>query len=188
VELQKAFLKSTDTGESLQFMFNPTQLQYSRTVKWENQKGARNSDQLLPKVSFAGIEPYQLTISDAMFDTYEVRKDNPPNEHKSVADYIKKFQATVSPTISQAGGKGGKDKRPPVYIFHWGTSDTLNFRCVVKQFSYTYTMFLPDGTPVRAKMSLTLQEVDKEVGSGSQRNNAGTSSRKDNRSSRKPKK
>jgi hypothetical protein len=181
VELQKAFLKSTDTGESLQFMFNPTQLQYSRTVKWENQKGARNSEQLLPKVSFSGIEPYQLTVSDAMFDTYEDRT--------SVAEYIKKFQATVSPTISKAGGKGGKDKRPPVYIFQWGTSDTLNFRCVVKQFSYTYTMFLPDGTPVRAKMSLTLQEVDKEVGSGTQRNNAGTSSReKDNRSSRRPSK
>ncbi|MFN8971126.1 MAG: hypothetical protein ACK5XR_20910, partial [Pseudanabaena sp.] len=33
-------------------------------------------------------------------------------------------------------------------------------KCVVTSISYELTMFLADGTPVRAKVSIDLQEVD----------------------------
>ena len=51
----------------------------------------------------------------------------------------------------------GSLKRPPVYIFAWGEQ---YMKCVVTSISYELTMFLSDGTPVRAKVSIDLQEVD----------------------------
>jgi hypothetical protein len=186
MDLEKAKLMPAEGGgESLDFMFNPTQLVFSRSAKWEPAKGSRNDGNLLPKVSFSGVDPYQLTISDVLFDTYETGK--------SVSEYIRKFQAAVDPPSSQSGaGQGssggsgsnsGKSKRPPVYIFRWGAEQTFSFRCVVKKLDFTYTMFLPDGTPVRAKMTLSLQEVDKGIGGGSQRQNAGPPDRSQTRES-----
>lgn len=179
MDLEKAKLVPAEGGgEELVFMFNPNQLVFSRSAKWEAAKPSRNDQDLLPKVNFTGIDPYQLTISDVLFDTYETGA--------SVSDQIRKFQATVSPSIAQgSGGKGssGKSKRPPVYIFRWGAEQIFSFRCVVKKLDFTYTMFLPDGTPVRAKMTLNLQEVDKVSGGGNQRQNAGSPDRNQTRDS-----
>ena len=65
------------TGESaptIQFMFNPTDLQFSRSVTIENVKGARTF-RGLPKVNFGFIEPYELKLSGLVFDTYETGED-----------------------------------------------------------------------------------------------------------------
>lgn len=179
MDLEKAKLVLAEGGgEELVFMFNPTQLVFSRSAKWDADNPSRNDQDLLPKVNFKGIDPYQLTISDVLFDTYETGVP--------VSEQIRKFQATVNPSISQDSGGGsssGKSKRPPVYIFRWGTEQTFSFRCVVKKLDFTYTMFLPDGTPVRAKMTLNLQEVDKGTGGGSQRQNAGPPDRGQTRDS-----
>lgn len=44
---------------------------------------------------------------------------------------------------------------PPVCRFVWGT---LSFTCVVQNASMSYTMFLPDGVPVRARVDVTFRE------------------------------
>ncbi|MEM0981453.1 MAG: hypothetical protein AAGH78_14400 [Cyanobacteria bacterium P01_H01_bin.58] len=65
------------TGESaptIRFMFNPTDLQFSRSVTIENVKGARTF-RGLPKVNFGFIEPYELKLSGLIFDTYETGED-----------------------------------------------------------------------------------------------------------------
>ncbi|NET49181.1 MAG: hypothetical protein F6K09_10750, partial [Merismopedia sp. SIO2A8] len=49
-------------------------------------------------------------------------------------------------------------KRPPIYLFTWGSNEYL--RCFVKSFSFKLSLFLPDGTPVRAIISLTLEQVE----------------------------
>ena len=65
------------TGESaptIRFMFNPTDLQFSRAVSIETVKGARTF-RGLPKVNFGFIEPYELKLSGLVFDTYETGQD-----------------------------------------------------------------------------------------------------------------
>ena len=65
------------TGESaptIQFMFNPTDLQFSRAVSIEMVKGSRTF-RGLPKVNFGFIEPYELKLSGLVFDTYESGAD-----------------------------------------------------------------------------------------------------------------
>ncbi|MEG3926622.1 CIS tube protein [Microcoleus sp. D3_18a_C4] len=49
-------------------------------------------------------------------------------------------------------------RRPPVFYFIWGDKNYMC--CMVKQLDYKLTMFLPNGTPVRAMVNITLEEVD----------------------------
>lgn len=145
-KLVKAKLISLDNPkEEIVFMFNPTQLQFSRSIQ-TNQNGGARSSEGIPKVSFAHPNPYSLKIQNIMLDTYE--------EGKSVMPEIEKFKKTVE--FSTQGR--GRHKRPSIFLFTWG--DQKYLRCFVKTLSYNLTMFLPSGEPVRATVNLDLEEVD----------------------------
>lgn len=51
---------------------------------------------------------------------------------------------------------GVEEHKPPEVEFRWGT---VKFRGVVQSVSQRFTMFLPDGTPVRAKLKVTFKGV-----------------------------
>ena len=139
-------------------MFNPTKLSFSRNVSWgggkEKKSKPAEDPYMLPKSNFSGVSPYTLTIDEIIYDTYE-------SKESVWKKYIKKLHNATLPTEKE--DKNSKDKRPPVYIFSWG--DPFYFRCVVTTLNFTYEMFLHDGTPVRARVKLTLQEVDKVTAS-----------------------
>ncbi len=144
--LVKARLTSEDGVPPIEFMFNPTELSFNRDVKTSENPGARTKDEGLPKVSYSYIKAYTVTIKKILFDTYEDGSD-------VVSKYIEPFRTAVK----FVGGK----ERPPIYTFSWGDQVYLR-RCFVVSLTYNLTMFLPDGTPVRAVIdSLTLKEVDK---------------------------
>lgn len=128
----------------IELMFNPTDISFSRSVTWESNKGNRGTT-LLPKVNFSGVEPYKFTLKQLLFDTYETKE----SVMKKYIDKIKKGVETID---------GSPDKRPPVYILTWGSE---YFYCVITSLTYTLNMFLTDGTPVRALVDISLQEVDK---------------------------
>jgi hypothetical protein len=132
----------------IEFMFNPTQLDFSQQINLNKSSGARTAKGL-PKVSFGYPEPCKLTINNLLFDTYE--------QGTSVLTYLQNFEKAVN--FAEAGA--GQEKRPPIYVFTWGAQQYL--RCFITSLSYSLTMFLPDGTPVRAKINLTLEEVDEPV-------------------------
>ena len=50
----------------------------------------------------------------------------------------------------------GSLHRPPMVTFAWGS---LSFQGVVTDIKQTYTMFMPSGMPVRARVELTLKSV-----------------------------
>ncbi|XWK89412.1 MAG: hypothetical protein U7127_04930 [Phormidium sp.] len=142
--LVKAELRS-DEAPTIVFMFNPTELIFDVAVETANSSGARAENTGQPKVSFSHREPYEITINNILFDTYEDGKD-------VVKEYIDKFRKSVE----FVKGK----ERVPIYKFIWGSR--VHFRCCfIKKLSYKLTMFLSDGTPVRAVInSLTLKEAD----------------------------
>lgn len=145
-KLAKAQLISQES-DTIEFMFNPTELVFQKSIKVNESRGARTSSGL-PKVSFAYPEPYTLSIKNIVFDTYE--------EGQSVLDkYINKLRKAVDFASKGAAAK----KRPPVYVFTWGEQQYM--RCFVERLTYRLTRFLPDGTPVQAKVSLILKEIDK---------------------------
>lgn len=146
--LVKAKLISTDGGGTIDFMFNPNQLTFVQQISLTRDRGARTG-RGLPKVNFAYPEPVILTINDVLFDTYE--------EGKSVLTHLQPFEKAVN--FAESGE--GKEKRPPTYLFVWG--DRQYIRCFVTHLTYALTLFLPDGTPVRAKINLTLEEIDEST-------------------------
>ena len=147
-QLVKAQLISTDGGGTIDFMFNPNQLAFNQQINLTKNNGARTG-RGLPKVNFAYPEPVILTINDLIFDTYE--------QGESVLKHIKSFQQAVD--FAESGA--GREKRPPTYVFTWGSQKYI--RCFVTKLDYNLTMFLPDGTPVRAKINLTLEEIDESI-------------------------
>jgi hypothetical protein len=146
-KLQKAKLIAYKKEASdIELMFNPDEISFTRTVKWDADQGNRG-DHLLPKVNFSGVDPYKLTLKQLLFDTYESKE--------SVMKYVDIIKKSVERTQAKA------DSRPPVYIFQWGSAYPKDyFHCVVTSLTYKLTMFLTDGTPVRAIVDISLQEVD----------------------------
>ena len=143
--LEKAKLHSLDGDSySFTFMYNPTSISVNRKVKVEENPGARTEDKGIPKVSFGHPQATVISIKDIIFDTYEEAGD------RNVGNKLQKLTQTV---------KFIEDKqRPPVYVFAWGNINYL--RCYVESLDYQLTLFLPNGTPVRAKASITLKEID----------------------------
>jgi hypothetical protein len=146
--LMKAKLISQDGGGTIQFMFNPTQLAFNQSINLTKSEGSRTG-RGLPKVSFAFPNPCTLTLSEIIFDTYE--------QGTNVLTHIRQFENA----LNFASSGQAANKRPPTYVFTWG--DHQYIRCFITQLNYTLTLFLPDGTPVRAKLDLTLEEIDESI-------------------------
>jgi Contractile injection system tube protein len=158
MELKKATLRPAyqEEGKEIEFMFNPSELKFSRSVNIEQSQGSR-SHSGQNKTSFKHPNPYQLTISNLILDTYE-RK----NGDRDVLKELKPF----TDAIAYVKDGKGKEKRPPVYLFTWGTNVYL--RCFIKTCNFRLTLFLPDGTPVRAILDLTLEQADDKAPKPSQ--------------------
>ncbi len=148
--LEKARLVPVERseGKTIEFMFNPTEIKFNRTVDIEQSQGARTASGQ-NKTSFKHPNPYQLTLSNIILDTYENEK-----EQRNVLKPLKLFTDAVE--YAKAGK--GKAKRPPIYFFAWGENKYL--RCFIKSCTFRLTMFLSDGTPVRAILDLTLEQAD----------------------------
>lgn len=148
------YLSSENHENHIPFMFNPTELEFKRTMDWENEAGARN-DSGDPLSSFKKPNPVTLTINNIILDTYE--------NQESVIPYLRKFMQAVE--FAKSGDEAGK--RPPIYLFTWGNNAYL--RCYVSSLTFKLTLFLPDGTPVRAVIpSLELTQGDVATPKGSQ--------------------
>lgn len=132
------------SAPAIEFMFNPTELIFEGVVETSESKGARTQSSGKPKVSFSNVKAYKITINKILFDTYETGED-------VVDKYIEPFRKAVEFV--------GNQERPPIYSFSWGKQYLR--RCFVEKLTYKLTMFMPNGTPVRATIdSLTLKEAD----------------------------
>lgn len=155
--LLKGKLMVLDSGgnrdvEDIEFMFNPQEISFTRESQWQSDVGVRttgsaggNANEEGPKVNFGGVQAYTFSLNKLIFDTYET-KDSVLDRY---INNIKKGVATPK----------GLNTRPPVYALVWGIYDY--FPCVMTSLTYTLTMFMKDGTPVRALVDISLLEVDK---------------------------
>ena len=143
--LVKAELYSEDGEQySFSFMYNPTEISMSRKATVAENEGARSDNEGIPKVSFAHPNAAIISIQNIIFDAYE------RSDRRDIGKDIQKLTQSVKFVKGEA--------RPPIYIFRWGKINYL--RCYVESLNYKLTLFLPDGTPVRAKASINLKEID----------------------------
>jgi Contractile injection system tube protein len=145
-ELSTASLVPVDSPgkPTINFLFNPAELGFQDKIDTQENPGANNEQTGRPKVSFAAKKASTLAINNVVFDTYEDGRD-------VIATYIQPFKEATT-FIEEM-------RRPPVYEFMWGNRQYFR-KCFVENLSYKLTMFLPDGTPVRAVVDVSLKEAD----------------------------
>jgi hypothetical protein len=143
--------KLTLTSES-QFTFavqhNPKEIQVDKSVPWQKAKTS-HADQ--PQVEFSSAQGRAMTF-ELMFDTVESGED----VH---AKYVAKLLSLAMVMDSSANAPEEK-KRPPLVKVKWGAT-ALQFQGVIESIGTKYTMFLPNGTPVRATCVVKLKEASR---------------------------
>jgi len=150
--------QSTDVDSYIEVCFNPKEYSLEKSVEWDAEKAFTDA----PTPEFKAPKPMTLSVT-LQFDTYE--------ERSNVRDkWVRKIEKLTLMTgdLPKDGTKASKpDKqkfRPPTILFVWGR---FVFKGVVESLSQKYTMFLSDGTPVRAECALKIRNVlDKHVDKG----------------------
>jgi hypothetical protein len=148
--LTKAQLYNLDSGQMVvECHFNPEELSITRNNQWQPHPSAGSN---LPDVHFEGMGPRSIDGLRLVFDTYE--------RHTDVRDVTNKVVSLMNATAWEAS-KTGRQRRPPHVMFRWGAFET--FPAVVTNLNQKFTLFLNSGLPVRATLTLSLQEVPKQA-------------------------
>ena len=158
--LQKAYLTRKDNPSLVvPCLFNPTELSVEKGNKF-----AEVSIPGLPSPIFQFVRGEARTVTmELFFDTYEKGIDV-----RVYTDRVTGWDAGSMFSKLPDGGKGLMDidpdtHAPPVCLFIWGA---FIFQCIIEKVSKKFTMFLPEGIPVRAKLTVNLKEyreVDVQV-------------------------
>jgi hypothetical protein len=134
-------------GLSVSCMFNPFEYTVKKTNKYEA-KFKDGSD--VPTMEYTGAGEKILTLK-LTFDTY----DDPSGQKKDVTEITR-----VLWQLMQVKRDGSGKKRPPPVGFEWGT---FQFFAVMTSVTQKFTLFLKDGTPVRAEVDASFsQHLDAE--------------------------
>lgn len=147
-----ATIKNLETNEELKCRFRPKEYTLAKTNSWpKDQKAAHNA----PVLTFGGGQPATLQM-ELLFDTYADGKGG--SQSKDVRkEYIDKLWTMMY--VDEKLGKKEKNKkgRPPRVQFNWGKA--LIFEAVITSLQVKFTLFLSDGTPVRATATVTFQQI-----------------------------
>ena len=137
--LEKAQIRVLDGpyAGTIKVMFNPAEYTVAMSAN-TNEEGAG--------VRFQAVEVPDFTVS-LFYDTYEKRSD--------VREATESLTRLILPAVE------GKDvKLPPRCVFFWGR---FSFKGIVVKTEQRFTMFLENGLPVRAVVSVTFKSLLSEA-------------------------
>lgn len=144
--LEKALLTNTVTNERLPVLFNPEEYTLNKDVTYA-QIGVPGLGSPLLQFIHGGLQTLEMEL---FLDTYEEHREagrllNRAGE--DVRTYVRALTSLldIEPTTHA----------PPVVLFTWAS---LSFTCVLARANQRFVMFLPDGTPVRARVQVAFQE------------------------------
>lgn len=149
-QLEKATLRVVEgdpTQTSLRFIYNPKEFTTQKSSSWNRPttSGARSAT----PPQFAGAGPQTVSM-EIMLDAWE----------DEAADVVAKVQTLLEWLKPTSGSIQRRRPSPPVLSFEWGSSRALaDFRGYLKQVTAKYTVFKPDGTPLRATCTIQLEEI-----------------------------
>jgi nucleoid-associated protein YgaU len=142
----RAMIVNTQSGEQIPVMYNPDEyrLEQGNTFAEIGIPGLP-----APPIQYVRGRGRVLTM-DLFFDTYDTRED------------VRRHSGRIVALLDKAP----RTQAPPILRFVMGQ---FNFTCVLTDAGQRFTMFLPDGTPVRTVLSARFQEyrrVEVETASG----------------------
>jgi hypothetical protein len=131
----------------LEFQFNPSQLQLSRSASWSAQRAVAFERGPVPE--FSGVEPASMQVEVFLDGT---KKPGSSQVRRQVEQLMTCCEVDPQ-SISQ-------DRPSPPWVrFSWGAFTTVQFVAYVESVSATYSLFSPTGDPLRATCQLSLKEV-----------------------------
>jgi hypothetical protein len=125
------------------FPYNPKEFSLKKSAQWERKPSRGAKKAAMPE--FKGADPASLTV-EVFLDGYEAATDISPD--------ILTLQSCCTPLDSSLSSK---KPSPPWVIFGWGS--TVHLTALVKSVDTKVTMFDPDGTPLRATCTVTMEEI-----------------------------
>ncbi len=138
-----------EIGEPLECWLNPTQYAITKTNTWDATEAPPGAS--FPPAQYNGGQARVMSL-ELMFDA------GPEGDVAPVTDKL--FTLMEPNTDLGAPGPG----RPPHFSLSWGKFQ--RFYSVCKSLNVAFQLFRADGTPTRAKATLTLMQVHKDVHSG----------------------
>jgi hypothetical protein len=136
-------LDGSQKGKIIEILYYPSEY----TMEKSNEFSEVNIPGLeTPYIQYSKGKSGSISL-EVFYDTYEEGKD------------VRKYSAKLFDLI-----KIDPDLHaPPTLSFLWGMPSDEPFTCVLEKVSAKYTMFLSDGTPVRARLNITLKEFKKGI-------------------------
>lgn len=144
-QLARAEIVNMETNEVIKCAFNPTEYTFSKQNDWKSHKA---QDKNVENLEFVGGCSSDLTIT-LIFDTYEAHN----SLNNKAGEDVRKYTTGIWDLMTIVSKNG----KPPNCKFQWGKF--LSFEAVVTKIDQNFTFFLSDGTPVRAKLTVTFKQV-----------------------------
>jgi hypothetical protein len=144
--LEKAQLTNTVSGERLAVLFNPEEYTLSRENNFAQAAVPGLSAPILQFVA-GNLQTLEMEL---FLDTYEA--------HREGSRTLNAARDDVRALVDRLTGLMDIDPTthaPPVLLFTWAS---LAFTCVLAKATQRFTMFLPDGTPVRARVQASFHQ------------------------------
>lgn len=130
--------------DRINFQFNPKELTMSKTASWEPHKSKNVKSAAPPQ--YKGPEPSKMSLE--MFFDASVEQDD------SVATNVDRLFACCVPT---SDSRSKQTASAPWVLFRWGK--LTGFHAYIKTVQAKYTLFTAAGVPIRATVTVSLEEI-----------------------------
>ncbi|MDQ2584400.1 CIS tube protein [Saccharothrix yanglingensis] len=131
---------------TVRFQFNPNSLALTKNTEWRRTPSRMAGATSLPE--FVGSGPRTLSV--------EVFLDATATHDASVENRVQQLLTACVPTRASLAKK---KPASPWVRFEWGTAKTTSFDGVLSNLSVDYSLFDVDGTPLRARCALSIEEA-----------------------------
>lgn len=129
-------------GASVSCMFNPFEYTVTKTNQF-HEEPANDSDTPHSEFFKSGAQTLKLAL---LFDSYETGED--------ITQETNKLWRFMNPS-AQDDARQNEKIEPPQVAFEWGVFKFVSYITTMTQ---KFTLFQPDGTPVRAKVEVTFTQ------------------------------
>ncbi|MEO8338188.1 MAG: peptigoglycan-binding protein LysM [Nitrospirota bacterium] len=145
--LEKAKITNTVTNEPpIEVLFNPEEYTVNKDNNFAQQAIPGLSAPILQFVN-GNMQTLEMEL---FLDTYESNKSNNRVLNQAGGDVRE-----LTKKITSLMDIERTTHAPPILLFTWGS---LSFTCVLARANQRFIMFMPDGTPVRARLTVTFNE------------------------------
>jgi nucleoid-associated protein YgaU len=156
-KMSYAYLEPKEGGskDRIYFAYNPSQFGVNRSVSWTDTKKASKN---VGEKDFGGGSGQSINLNGIVLD--ETLPLPPGSDAKGIKQTIKALYKLLEID------KDLKVPAPPKCVFGWGTYKSP--LCHVRSVNVTYELFDRGGNPLRAKVDISLKEVEDPKANSSQ--------------------